>query len=850
MKLIGLVMLSLILYHPLLSQSCFRLIKPTFALNDTSDLKRLKLLPCINSDQTFSTTTVSRAVRIVDNENRLIASILFSCYFDSVKVFHNDPIKTEMADKNDTFSISNKSIVDFYKIYLIIPESNNHLTLIEDSLIIGKAKQALLFYFPLTTSLHKNDSGEAKAKKRNPFLKVHGNIIVSGQLADGKLYGQGIPEKYLRTQVNCKPELLGVPFNFSYYTTSENNSDFHGINNYRVSFDYATFYNKLKHRLDTLSELDKLKKISRITKLDIEQINKESLKLKAQLNNQSYLKQMMSNKNILNKFSNDSVKNVDLKNITNKSLLVDKKINSGQKSFDSLYRNSRRFKKASDQMNLYQYKVNRLKELDNLKNGYNIDSIKINFDGKVEDIKANNSKGFKKRLKKYGLYKPQYDLLLSIKKLDFGTFDPAYTTLILSGISLKGINTEINYGNLYGAFTYGSVSNNFNYRSFFSNTNSEQTILACRAGIGRIEKLLFAVSLLKGQDNGGNQLRDSNSGFLLPEKNYVLGIDIRYKFSDFIDLGVEYAKSTIQDRENNKGSDDASSIKNLISASKSKYSDAWTGYFNLKLKSNTKLHFMTRQIDPFYYSFGAPFLRKDNFRIEAKGEQHFWKKQFSAAITVRKDQDNIYDLKEATSRNLTSIYTFHLKIKKYPFLLVNYSPNYQSNFNALTKHTFSSSIIYYGLTSGYTFQTRSISVTSTLNFSRQFNKTTAAGYSLFDISQYMLSENLFFKQMDIMFSGILNYTFPAIGDTGRIYFSNLMVSKTSHDKKTTISIGYVYQKDFGVDRRNCIQTNVTLILGWGITSTLKLEKQFIKNYKVDKENSNLNIGRVIIMKTF
>jgi hypothetical protein len=258
---------------------------------------------------------------------------------------------------------------------------------------------------------------------------------------------------------------------------------------------------------------------------------------------------------------------------------------------------------------------------------------------------------------------------------------------------------------------------------------------------------------------------------------------------------------------------------------------------------------MTRSVDPFYYSFGTPYLRRDNFRIETKAEQPFLKNQIAASISYRRDEDNIYSLKEGTSINNSFIYTLNVKFKKYPFLIVTYSPNYQSFYNAISKSKYSSTVKLYNITAGYTKQGRNIIATTVLNYTKQYNQTTTEGFSLFHIDQYAVNENLYIKPIDLNTTAGITYVLPyQTGDTGRVFIATLSASKSVFKKKVNLNGSYAYQKDFGYQQRNIIQAGTNFSLGWKININIRVEHHFIQSTKL--QTTDMNLGRITITKAF
>lgn len=665
------------------------------------------------------------------------------------------------------------------------------------------------------------DSAVLSVPRKNP-VSVHGNITAIGQASDNRYQSQGIPQNYVRSYINTDIEVYGVPFSMGYYYTTENNSGLNKINNFRLSFQYDRFYRNLKDRMEQKLQSDKQDKIRNVTRIDIGNLNKELLKLQQEVNQKEYRRLTGKNEQILA---------------------------LGEK--DPSFKNSYKYKKALQHQQEHQSKLDRLKEIDRLKAEHLKYSQVADYNTRIKELNLSRPKDFRKGAKRFGLLKPGQSIFMSVKKLDLGTFDPDYTTLVLSGVSLTGVNIELNPGNLYGAFTWGKAVSNFNNPWAFSSLAGGRNIMAGRIGLGQKEKLLVAMSILKGTDDAGNMVKDSAYNYYLPNYNYVVGADIKYKISEQAEAGIEYAKSQSREIAAETRST-GEQLGNLVNPGEGKYSSAWYAYTRFNVNENrTRIKASTRVVDPFYYSFGTPYLRRDNFRIELKGEQLFWKNQLTAGITYRRDRDNLYDLKQGTSINNTLIFSTQIRIRKYPYLLLTYSPNYQSFYNSAVNRQINSTVTLYSAVAGYTYQNKKLTASSTFSYSKQYNQSNQAEWPAFDVSQYGFYENVTFKRINLTLNSGINYALPKqAGDTGRLFSARVQCSKGLFKNKISVTGGYRYQKDFTIEERNIAEAGTSFGLGWGISCQIIAEKHFIRSYTILNPATDMFLGRITLIKTF
>ena len=658
--------------------------------------------------------------------------------------------------------------------------------------------------------------------KKNKPIKFNGSIQTIGQLSENKLPYQSIPQNYIRTYTQLNADLYGIPFTAGYNYTTESNQDINKINNFRFSFNYQSFYNNIRNKLDKKLEVGKANQLKSLTDIDVNSLNDEYARLKNELLSKDYQKKLLRNQRIVEYAMTDT---------------------SFKKSF--------KYKKALNYQEANLSKYNRLKELEQLKEQFLKYDKLSEIDRKVASYNLDKPKDFRRAASRYKITKPGQNLLLAVRKLDLGTFDPDYTTLVLSGVSLTGVNLEVNPGKLYAAFTWGKSVANFTNPLNFSSLAGGRNILSGRLGLGNKDNLLVAISVLKGTDDSGNKIKDSLYDYYLPNVNYVLGIDAKYKITSTAEVGIEYAKSeNIQTVK-----DEGSSVKNISSLANSnqaKYSSAFYAYSAVQFNENTtKLKLSTRVIDPFYYSFGTPYLRKDNFRIEAKGEQSFWKKQLTTAITYRRDADNIYNLKQGTSVTNTFLYNLNIRIKKYPYLLLTYSPNYQSLFISSLNTHIKTEVKFYNAVLGYTSSTKKTVSNTSFSYSKQYNNSNQKEWKQFHVDQYALNHTIQLKDLYLTLNGNINYVLPFLsGDTGKVIATGVNATKGLWKNKIQVTLGGRYQKDFIQEERLIAEVGTAFGLGYGIQCQVHIEKHFVTPYTQNIASKDMMLGRITIIKTF
>ncbi|MES2779265.1 MAG: hypothetical protein V4651_05140, partial [Bacteroidota bacterium] len=283
-----------------------------------------------------------------------------------------------------------------------------------------------------------------------------------------------------------------------------------------------------------------------------------------------------------------------------------------------------------------------------------------------------------------------------------------------------------------------------------------------------------------------------------------------------------------------------------------KYSSALYAYSSVQFNQNTtKLKVSTRVIDPFYYSFGTPYLRKDNFRIEAKAEQAFWKRQFSMGVTYRRDADNIYNLKQGTSTTNTFLFNGALRIKKMPYLLVIYSPNYQSLYNAALDNQITTQVKFYNVIVGYTASTQKIMSNTMVSFAKQYNTSNQPEWKRYHVNQYAFNQTVQIKPVSLTLTGAVSYSLPIlVVDTGKVIGASVSGTKGLLKNKITVTLGARYQEDVLLEQRIIGEIGTSFGLGFGIQCQLHLERHFVHPYAATVTSKDMMLGRITIIKTF
>lgn len=661
-------------------------------------------------------------------------------------------------------------------------------------------------------------TGDSASVKKEPFFKIKGSVTVTGMLSDQKMLNQYIPSNYLRTYVNSEIEIGGLPFSAGYYVTTENTAA-HPINNFRVSFQYEKFRQKLNSKMALQIQNQKDNEIMQFKNFDIEKVNKDHKQLNRRLSAPSYKRKLLRSESVLKEAEQDSA-----------------------------VRQTVRYKRALATARKHRENLSKVEYLEKSKSEYEAFKRKAHVKSAAEEINTTSPSGYRRTAKKFGLINNTQELFLSVKKFDLGTFNPEYSTLIMSGANITGVNLEVNPGQLYGAFTWGKVvSNGNNFLPVFRQAES-RSLWSVRAGVGRTEKLLVACSVLKGVDESSDIKLDSINHIELPKMNTVVGIDIRYIVSKNVTLGAEYARSANEytNKEIRNSSADLSSL-----LENAKYANAWNVYVKGQaFEGRTRYSLQMKSVDPLYYSFGAPFLRRDNLRLETKIDHAVWKRQLTGSVTYRTERNNLYSLRQGSSINNSWVLGVQLRIKNLPYLIASYSPNEQYISARTSQPDLFIRVKYFNVIVGYYHRTKTIVSNSSVGMMKQYSATNMEPGGRFNINQYQAQQSLSFPSITFDVLAMLTYVMPLhAADSGTMVVMGTQLTKGAFKNKLKFIGGYRLQNDHKIEERHIAEAGIICNLVKTVMLQLSGERHFIKS-QINPAMQQMSVGRMTLIKTF
>lgn len=529
----------------------------------------------------------------------------------------------------------------------------------------------------------RSDSSERRKAFRKLIPSTYGNVSA------GYEYGvvpfaqnQTSPIGYYSTQGTLGVKALGLPLTANFYYSSLKNIS--GLNNYfRVSFDPQKYKEDLQQnslkRLE--NEKRKLTELTNAQQTLQQKITYQEILLKnypakefltAQI--QKYINRSNSYKSNLNA---DSLSNLaaDKKNTLTDSV---PQINKPQYTLSNPYADSVKWLK--EKLQKYDSITGTLKKYkdayENVKKQEHAIRNKIAFlEDPQQALKDNNP--FLNKVETF---------LSGVKSLDIGLCYPNYSTFLVNGSTIKGINVEWEK-KFYFAFTYGKTINTLlttnnliqnqlqtgrNLYNFFDFNNVKDTrkILALKFGIGKKESNHLHLGFLYGYGLS-SYLNPALSG---TEKNFVFELDGKYFLNRSNSLDLVYGKSALYQTGAADAGDDSPG-RYLFTNFRS---NAALARFTSDLtKSRTKVILTGRLVDPFFKSYGVGFIRSNNLRFEARIEQAISNK-IKISGFYRRDADNLLNTYLYTTNLQTAGVNLSMKVNRRLTARAIYSPVIQN----------------------------------------------------------------------------------------------------------------------------------------------------------------------------
>jgi len=548
---------------------------------------------------------------------------------------------------------------------------------------------------PKTDSLNgKQALGKTLSKRDTAGLMadIKKNVKTSGNISVGYDYGivpfttsTTMPLGFYKAEGNAMVEVKKIPFDVMFYYSDLQSIS--GLRNYfRISFDEKRFRENMLNKASGQVEQEKAK---------LGNLYKERQDLEKKLD---YLKSMPDpadyEQGIGKSFDVSGIVKVPL--VPKEPVSVPKDTLSGNKGgagMDSIARLKAKEKHDADSAAAFTKEYAR--KYDSIQRVIGkfqkmLDDIewKIAYAKRTVHALENTDQLASKEASPYlGKFN---STMMSVKKLEIGLSYPNYSTFLVSGATVRGVNLEAEKEGFFIGFTYGktlsnllytnnlvqnSLSNMQNLYNFFdfTNVNDSRRIMAIKMGPGKKEGTHLHFGVLYGVGST-SYIPEAIPPALNYEKNYVIEVDGKIVITKSNVLDLVYGKSSILQSSSMTG-DLQKGLNSVFDPTRS--NAALVRFTSTIARTKTKLTLTGRYVDPFFTSYGIGFMRSDNFRYEVKAEQTITKK-IKLTTLFRKEQDNLLSLYNYTTRLTTIGANLSIKLSRVLTIRAGYSPVLQT----------------------------------------------------------------------------------------------------------------------------------------------------------------------------
>jgi len=394
-----------------------------------------------------------------------------------------------------------------------------------------------------------------------------------------------------------------------------------------------------------------------------------------------------------------------------------------------------------------------------------------------------------------------------IRTFGIGRTYPDYSELTVSGVPVNGLNVELNPGIFYLAFAAGNNTEGIEDVSF------KRSFLSARIGLGQKENTHFYLTALKMKDDPNSIQVSPDNFFLTPQEDVVIGSEGKLSlFQKLIQIDGEAAASGFT-RNSNDADFVSSSIpdfltKILTPKLSTSLDYAWKGniVFN-NVPSATNFSFGVRRVGPGFMSLAAPNVKQDQLQYDINFDQKLVNDKITVKTFYRVYNDNLIDWKQYTTTTTSYGINLGFYFPDIPFFQISYSPFLQRDNNLIAEQKIDNGLDLFSLTAGYTYGLSSISASTTLSFTGQWqsskvgiieNKTANESYTLnqnlsFEFPLTLsLSLSLTQSKISDITSNVTNFDLNGNYQLSEMVSANLggtIAKEENYTKKTMIYFG-------------------------------------------------------------
>ncbi len=317
--------------------------------------------------------------------------------------------------------------------------------------------------------------------------------------------------------------------------------------------------------------------------------------------------------------------------------------------------------------------------------------------------------------------------------ISLGRTVPSYSRYTLEGTRVDGVSVVMDPGALHLAFVAGRAERSGGGRR----PGFNRYVMGGQLGAGKSDRSHFHLTVVRVHDDPSSLTGENRPAGVRPMETLAAGLKgglVAYERK--ISLSGEIAGSVFtRDRE-------ASEITGLFELPRTadqllnpntstSFDYAWNLNGRADFRS-TRFRAGTEWVGPGYRTLGNPWLRRDLFSWQARVDQFFWNRRFSANVQTRRNRDNLIPWKEGTTTSTSWGFGAGLRIPGYPSVSVQIAPHFQENDARGVDIT----TLLVSVTSSYTYQIAGLQSTTSIFASWQDN---SAHNPVMEYTRYTIS---------------------------------------------------------------------------------------------------------------
>ncbi|WP_276482890.1 hypothetical protein [Paraflavitalea pollutisoli] len=355
--------------------------------------------------------------------------------------------------------------------------------------------------------------------------------------------------------------------------------------------------------------------------------------------------------------------------------------------------------------------------------------------GRWDDLVS--SRHMEEQLQSFGMNEsaipPKYKWLLGLRQFSLGRSVTNYSDLTVKNTSVNGINVEYNSW-YYFALSAGLVD--YRYRDFVVNgaNKKAQYLFLARAGLGRLEKNFFILSVFRGE----KQLFPSSGARLSSINVTGISAEAKWQLNPSSYISGEIAKSLAPDFRNNPIQ--GNTKFDLRDRSNQAYA----------VKAYTFITQTGTRLEGFYKYTGANYQSFSSFQTNAaleswsvKGEQNFFRRKLRLTASLRKNEfTNPFLPQDYNSNTIFKSLTASFRMRRWPVITVGYQP--MSQLTALDSIVVENRFQVLNGSSFHTYKLGDLRTASTLVLNKYFNTSRDTAFLYYNATNVFAGQQFFF----------------------------------------------------------------------------------------------------------